>query len=94
MAKIELKPGTMLNPVPAVMVTCGNGDDANIITIAWTGIINSEPPITYVSVRKSRHSHKLISDSGEFVINLTTEELAKATGRTVEQVNEYNLLGH
>ncbi|MDD7719435.1 MAG: flavin reductase family protein [Eubacteriaceae bacterium] len=98
MAKIELKPGTMLNPVPAVMVTCGNGDDANIITIAWTGIINSEPPITYVSVRKSRHSHKLISDSGEFVINLTTEELAKATdycgvksGRDVNKAAETGL---
>ena len=79
MAKRTLKPGTMLNPVPAVMVSCGEGDDANIITIGWTGIINSEPPITYVSVRKSRHSHQLISESGEYVINLTTEKLVKAT---------------
>lgn len=79
MAKRTLKPGTMLNPVPAVMVSCGEGDDANIITIGWTGIINSEPPITYVSVRKSRHSHKLISESGEYVINLTTEKLVKET---------------
>lgn len=78
MSKRKLKPGTMLNPVPAVMVTCGSGDNANIITIAWTGIINSDPPITYVSVRKSRHSHRLIAESGEFVINLTTETLAKA----------------
>ncbi|MDD6042390.1 MAG: flavin reductase family protein [Eubacteriaceae bacterium] len=79
MAKKTMKPGTMLNPVPAVMVSCGEGEEANIITIAWTGIINSEPPVTYVSVRKSRHSHRLISESGEFVINLTTEALAKAT---------------
>ena len=98
MAKIEMKPGTMLNPVPAVMVTCGNGEQANIITIAWTGIINSDPPITYVSVRKSRHSHKLISENGEFVINLTTEELAKATdycgvksGRDVNKAAETGL---
>lgn len=79
MAKRTLKPGTMLNPVPAVMVSCGEGDAANIITIGWTGIINSEPPITYVSVRKSRHSHQLISKSGEYVINLTTESLVKET---------------
>lgn len=98
MAKREMKPGTMLNPVPAVMVTCGSGEEANIITIAWTGIINSNPPITYVSVRKSRHSHKLISESGEFVINLTTEELAKATdycgvksGRDVNKIKDTGL---
>lgn len=98
MAKRTLKPGTMLNPVPAVMVSCGEGDDANIITIGWTGIINSEPPITYVSVRKSRHSHKLISESGEYVINLTTEKLVKATdfcgvksGRDLDKWAEMNL---
>ena len=79
MAKISMKPGTMLNPVPAVLVTCGDSLATNIITIAWTGIINSDPPMTYVSVRKSRYSHHLISESGEFVINLTTEELAKTT---------------
>lgn len=78
MTKRTMKPGTMLNPVPAVMVSCGTGKQANIITIAWTGIINSDPPITYISVRKSRHSHGLIAESGEFVINLTTEAIAKA----------------
>ena len=98
MAKKTLKPGTMLNPVPAVMVSCGKGEQANIITIGWTGIINSEPPITYVSVRKSRHSHQLIRESGEYVINLTTEALAKATdycgvksGRDVDKWKEMNL---
>ena len=76
MAKVSLKPGTMLNPLPAVMVSCSDGDLDNVLTIAWTGIINSEPPITYVSVRKSRYSHQLIEKSGEFVINLVNEELA------------------
>lgn len=98
MAKRQMRPGTMLNPVPVVMVSCGSGEKANIITIAWTGIINSDPPITYVSVRKSRHSHKLISESGEYVINLTTEELARATdfcgvksGRDVDKIKETGL---
>lgn len=98
MAKRSLKPGTMLNPVPAVMVSCGEGDEANIITIGWTGIINSEPPITYVSVRKSRHSHHLIAESGEYVINLTTEKLVKETdfcgvksGKDLDKWAEMNL---
>lgn len=79
MSKLNFKPGTMLNPVPAVMVSCGNEEKHNIITVAWTGIVNSEPPMTYVSVRKERFSHDMISESGEFVINLTTEELTFAT---------------
>lgn len=98
MAKIAMKPGTMLNPVPVVMVSCGNEEEANIITIAWTGIINSQPPMTYVSVRKSRHSHEMIRESGEFVINLTTEKLAKATdfcgvksGRDMDKFKETGL---
>lgn len=78
MAKIAFKPGTMLNPVPAVMVSCGTGEEKNIITIAWTGIVNSEPPMTYISVRKERHSYRLIKAAGEFVINLVTEKLAFA----------------
>ena len=78
MAKITFKPGTMLNPVPAVMVSCGEKGNNNIITIAWTGIINSDPPITYISVRKERYSHDIIERSGEFVINLTTQKLAFA----------------
>ncbi len=98
MSKITFKPGTMLNPVPAVMVSCGEGDEKNIITIAWTGIINSDPPMTYVSVRKERHSHDIIKKTGEFVINLTTEKLAFATdycgvrsGRDVDKFKEQNL---
>ena len=98
MSKISFKPGTMLNPVPAVMVSCGDGDVNNIITIAWTGIINTDPPMTYVSVRKERYSHDIIKKTGEFVINLTTEKLAFATdycgvksGRDVDKFKEQNL---
>ena len=96
--KKSFKPGTLLCPVPAVMVTCGSGDNKNIITIAWTGIINSDPPITYVSVRKTRHSHDLISESGEFVINLVTENLLKAadycgvkSGKNIDKFKETGL---
>ncbi len=72
------RPGPLLCPVPAVMVICGDMTDSNIITIAWTGIVNSDPPMTYISVRKSRFSHSIIQSSGEFVINIVTEELARA----------------
>lgn len=96
--KRSFKPGTLLSPVPAVMVSCGEGENKNIITIGWTGIINSDPPITYISVRKSRHSHHIIEETGEFVINLTTEKLAYATdycgvksGRDVDKFKELNL---
>lgn len=80
MAKINWKPGTMIYPLPAVMVTCGSkAENHNIITIAWTGTICTDPPMCYISVRKSRHSHAILMEEKEFVINLTTEELAKAT---------------
>lgn len=78
MGKISLKPGTMLNPVPVVMVSCGDIEKSNIITIAWTGIVNSNPPMTYVSVQRSRHSHDIIKEKGEFVINLVNQELVRA----------------
>ena len=96
--KREMRPGEMLYPVPVVMATLGEGDEANIITIAWTGIINSKPPMTYISVRKERHSHPILSKTGEFVINLCTEELVKATdycgvksGRDVDKFKEIGL---
>lgn len=80
MSKHLMKAATMVYPGPAVMVTCGDSpENYNIITIAWTGTINSAPPMTYVSVRKERHSHSLIEKNREFVINLTTEQLAHAT---------------
>lgn len=96
--KKTFKPGAVLSPVPAVMVSCGDEKEKNIITIAWTGIINSEPPMTYISVRKSRHSHDIISNSGEFVINLVSEELAFAadycgvkSGRDTDKFKEMKL---
>lgn len=80
MAKTFWKPGTIVNPLPAVMVSCGhNPAEYNIITIAWTGTINSKPPMCYISVRPERYSFDIIKRTGEFVINLTTEKLAKAT---------------
>ena len=80
MSKVTWKPGTMVYPVPAAMVSCGDSEDnQNIITIAWTGTICTNPPMTYISVRKGRHSYSLIKDSGSFVINLTTKDLCFAT---------------
>ncbi len=79
MARQNFKAGTLEAPLPAVMVSVGSMEEANILTVAWTGILSSDPPRTYVSVRPSRYSHKMISETGEFVINLTTESLAWAT---------------
>lgn len=79
MGKVMWKPGTFLYPIPAVLVTSGTMEKANIMTVAWTGIINTNPPIVYISVRPERYSYQLIKESGEFVINLTTEKLAFAT---------------
>ena len=78
MAKTKWKGGALLAPVPPVMVSCGNMENSNIITIAWTGIINTIPPKTYISVRPSRHSYDIIKESGEFVINLTPSNLIRA----------------
>ena len=79
MTKIEWKPGNMLYPLPVAMVSCGTKpEDYNIITIAWTGTINTNPPMVSISVREERYSYKLIKESGEFVINITTEKLVKA----------------
>lgn len=98
MAKLSWKPGTMVYPLPVVMVSCGNMESSNIITIAWTGIINTDPAMTYISVRKSRHSYNIIKETGEFVINLTTQDLVKATdfcgvksGKDIDKFKETNL---
>ncbi|MCI5904667.1 MAG: flavin reductase family protein [Oscillospiraceae bacterium] len=77
MGRKILNPGTLLSPLPAVMVSCGTLEKANILTVAWTGIINTKPPMTYISVRPSRHSYGIIKESGEFVINLTTSKLVR-----------------
>ena len=79
MAKVTWKPGTFLYPLPVVMVSCGTMEKSNIITVAWTGIINTNPALVYISVRPSRYSYELIKKQGEFVINLTNKELARAT---------------
>ncbi len=78
MAKISWKPGTLEAPLPPVMVTSSFGGKDNVFTAAWTGIINSDPPKAYVSIRPERFSYELISKSGEFVINLPTEKLIRA----------------
>ena len=80
MSKILWKPGTMIYPLPAVMVSCGaTPDEYNIITISWTGTICTDPPMCYISVRPSRHSYGIIKRNGEYIINLTTKALAFAT---------------
>jgi len=79
MSKVMWKPGTMVYPLPAIMVSCGTMEESNIITIAWTGTICTDPAMTYISVRPERYSYELIKNTGEFVINLTTKELAYAT---------------
>lgn len=99
MSKQLWKPGNMLYPLPAVMVSVGNKQgETNIITVAWTGTICTNPAMVYISVRPERYSYQMIKESGEFVINLTTEKLVKATdycgvksGRDVDKWKETNL---
>lgn len=99
MAKVSWKPGNMIYPLPAVMVSCRGGDgEDNIITIAWTGTICTNPPMTYISVRPERHSYQMIKETGEFVINLTTKNLVKAvdfcgvrSGRDLDKFQQMNL---
>lgn len=79
MAKAIWKAGTLLAPVPPVLVSCGTLEKPNVLTIAWTGIVNTNPPMTYISVRPERYSHDIIADSGEFVVNLSTVALLRAT---------------
>ncbi len=78
MAKIKWRGGALTAPVPPAMVSCGTMEKSNIITVAWTGITNTVPPKTYISVRPSRHSYGIIKDSGEFVINLTPSKLIRS----------------
>ncbi|MEG1943245.1 MAG: flavin reductase family protein [Angelakisella sp.] len=79
MSKQVWKGSTLLGPIPPTLVTCGSMEKPNVFTVAWTGIINTIPPKTYISVRPERFSYAMIKASGEFVINLTTEELVRAT---------------
>ncbi len=77
--KVSLKPGNLLYPLPAVMVSCGETDGASdIVTIAWTGTVCSDPAMVFISVRPTRHSYAMIKERGEFVINLVSEDLVRA----------------
>lgn len=78
MAKITWKSGTMLAPLPPALISCGTMEKPNVMTAAWTGIVCTEPTLTYVSIRPSRYSNQLIRETGEFVINVPTVALAKA----------------
>ena len=98
MSKVTWKSGNFIYPIPAVMVSCGTMEDANIITVAWTGTINTNPAMAYISVRKERYSYDIIKRYKEFVINLTNENLAFATdycgvksGKNVDKFKDMNL---
>jgi Conserved protein/domain typically associated with flavoprotein oxygenases, DIM6/NTAB family len=98
MTKILWKPGTMIYPVPAVMVTCGSEpSEYNIITVAWTGTICTDPAMCYISIRPMRHSYGIIRKNGDFVINLTTRALAYATDwcgvRSGRDYNKFEEMG-
>ncbi len=79
MSKVLWKPGNFIYPIPAVLVSVGTFEKSNIITVAWTGTINTNPAMLYISVRKERYSYNIIKKQKEFVINLTNEDLAYAT---------------
>lgn len=96
--KTKWKAGNMIYPLPAVMVSCGDEERANIVTVAWTGTICTNPAMTYISLRPSRYSYELIKETGYFVINLTTESIVKATdfcgvksGREIDKFKVMNL---
>lgn len=98
MARQNFKAGTLEAPLPAVMVSVGDMVESNILTVAWTGILSSDPPRTYISVRPSRYSHKILTEKREFVINLTNEALAWTTdyvgiytGAKVDKFKKCNL---
>lgn len=99
MAKQMWKPGNLLNPVPAVMVSVADGQgNTNIITVAWAGTVCTNPPMLSISVRPTRYSYHMIEETGEFVVNLTTKELVRAcdycgvaSGRDVDKFRRMNL---
>lgn len=98
MAKMKWKGGALIAPLPPVMVSCGDMKKSNIITVAWTGIINTIPPKTYISLRPSRYSYNIIKESGEFALNLTPSKLIKSadfcgiyTGAKIDKFAKCNL---
>ena len=98
MGKVSWKSGTFIYPIPAVMVSCGDMEKSNIITVAWTGILNTNPATVYISVRPTRYSYNIIKETKEFAINLTTTNLARETdwcgvktGAKFDKFKEMNL---
>ena len=95
--KVEWKGSTLLGALPSVMVSCGDMDAPNIITVAWTGIVCSKPPMTYISVRPERHSYKILKEKKAFVINLATESLVRECDfcgtYTGAKMNKFQRLG-
>ena len=98
MEKINWKGGALVAPVPSVMVSLGDMENSNIITVAWCGITNTVPPKTYISVRPERYSYEILKKTGEFVINLTPSSLAKVadfcgmhTGRKIDKFEKCKL---
>jgi len=98
MGRIYWKGSALLAPVPSVMVSCGTEEKANIITIGWCGVVSTRPPRIYVSIRPERHSHGIIKETGEFVVNLTPASLVEVcdyvgtvTGRCVDKVKKTGL---
>lgn len=96
--KVVWKSGTFIYPIPAVLVSCGDMENSNLLTVAWTGIMNTNPAIVYISVRPERYSYKIIKENKEFVINLTNEKLTYATdwcgvrsGKDYDKFKEMNL---
>lgn len=96
MSKLKWKPGTMVYPLPAVLVTSGDMENSNVFTVAWTGTICTDPAMVYISVRPERYSYNKIIEKGEFVINLTTKKLAYATDfagvRSGRDLNKFEVL--
>ena len=98
MSKVKWKGSTLLAPVPPALVTCGTMEKPNVLTIAWTGIINTNPPKTYISVRPERFSYDMIDSLGEFVINLPTKDMVRAvdfcgvkSGKDIDKFKKTNL---
>ena len=98
MSKIVWKGGAFEYPIPAVLVTCGTMENSNVMTVAWTGIVNTRPPMVYISIRPERYSYNIIKENMEFAINLTNEKLVYSTdwcgvksGKNVDKFKEMNL---
>ncbi|MBR6692802.1 MAG: flavin reductase family protein [Clostridia bacterium] len=98
MSKQDIKQGTLLAPLPVVFVSCGDMENSNVLTVAWTGIVNSDPSMCYISVRKQRYSHKMIESTKEFAINMPSSSLTRRldkagviSGKNVNKFEELHL---